>query len=145
MKPQKIRSPRLQFKQPIHALFDRDKKAIVHNLSLNGCQIVSNHWAPVGEQPITITLNLPYSSPVVIHGTITHSQSIQGVKNETMYQMGVRFNENDPRFHEFETWLVRAARAQKEKRAKIFESRDDIQASALLMQIHLKNKLENPL
>lgn len=142
MKPFFVRSPRVNFKTPVTITMG-GKEMFVSNISLEGCSVFGPYWFEVGHTQIDFIIRLPYSSAVNIQGEVTHANMVQDQKLGKTYKLGVKFNTRDPRYHEFETWLNRAAKAQKEKRVKIFESSDDIQTAALLTQLKMKKDIEN--
>ena len=142
MRSPHIRSPRLTFKSPVLVHIGEGHEAHMTNLSLEGCRLLSQDWFAVSTSNLKLRLQLPYSSATLVQGQVTNANIVNDQKLGRVYQLGIQFDQTDPRFHEFETWLIRAARAQKEHRLRIFESQDDVQAAALLMQIRLKNALE---
>lgn len=142
MRQPNMRAPRLNFRNPVRVQIERGHEAFLTNISLDGCQLLSRGWFPISESKLALRILLPYSTETTVRGQVTNAAVVQHEKLGQVYRLGMRFDAVDPRFHEFETWLVRAAKAQKEQRLRLFQSQDDLQATALLKQVQLRNALE---
>ncbi len=98
------RASRLAFSRPVPTALD-ENIARVRNVSRTGCLINAHIWMKVDQVQHDLSILPPDGEPIDLSGQIVRARMVPG-ENGIVYEVGFKFDRDDPRFADFEAWFT---------------------------------------
>ncbi|PIE89228.1 MAG: hypothetical protein CR997_12315 [Acidobacteria bacterium] len=106
------RGRRVIFKKAVHSMIDEDG-AKLKNISKSGCLINARQWLKVDETCHEISINHQNLSPVTAVGKVVRAKMVQDEHGAMVYEIGIRFSEDDPHYQVYRNWFKALVEAVK--------------------------------
>ncbi len=104
------RADRIEFKNPLPSSIDGEIKGRIHNVSETGCKVNAGSWVKVNSTVHRIAISSEQEE-ISVGGQIVRARMIPE-EHGSVYELGIRFQQDDPALAHLQDWLQRIQQEQ---------------------------------